>query len=78
MEIIGIDHIYVAVSDLAKSEAFYDVVMEALGFRKNRFQIEGENHVQYYNRHFGYVLRLARSRGRHDPYAPGLHHLCFR
>ena len=34
MEVIGLDHIYLAVSDFARSEAFYDRVMRALGFRK--------------------------------------------
>ena len=77
-DVIGIDHIYVTVSDIEKSERFYDVVMGVLGFRKNRFLLEGEQHVQYYNRHFGYVLRPARVSGRYDPYAPGLHHFCLR
>jgi catechol 2,3-dioxygenase-like lactoylglutathione lyase family enzyme len=58
-DVIGIDHVYVSVSDLDRSEKFYDVVMEA-------------------NRHFGYVLRPARTSRTHDPYAPGFHHLCFR
>jgi len=77
-EIIGIDHIYLAVSDLARSERFYDAVMKTLGFRKNEFQLDGERHIQYYNRHFGYVLRPARVGGPHDSYAPGLHHFCLR
>lgn len=77
-EIIGIDHIYVSVSDLARSEAFYDKVMTILGFRKNSFAIGGDAHVQYFNRHFGYVLRPAKRTLPHDPYAPGLHHLCLR
>ena len=77
-EIIGIDHIYLAVSDLARSERFYDIVMRALGFRRNEFKLEGDKHIQYYNRHFGYVLRPARSGRGHDPYSSGLHHLCFR
>ena len=77
-EIIGIDHIYVAVSDMAMSEKFYDVALGALDFRKHEFSIGGERHVQYFNRHFGYVLRPARSRGPHEPYAPGLHHFCLR
>jgi glyoxylase I family protein len=76
-EIIGVDHIYIAVSDMARSEGFYDRVMGALGFRKNQFEIGGDPHIQYYNRDFGFVLRPARG-GRHDPYDPGLHHLCLR
>lgn len=78
-EVTGIDHIYITVSDLARSQAFYDTVMcEVLGFRSNSFEIGGDRHVQYYNRHFGYVLRPARSTAAHDPYAPGLHHFCLR
>jgi glyoxylase I family protein len=78
MEVIGIDHIYISVTDMARSEAFYDAVMGELGFRKNRFTLGGDPHVQYYNRHFGYVLRPARVVQPHSPYAPGLHHLCWR
>ena len=80
-EVIGIDHIYITVTDLAKSEPFYDLVfMQTLGFRKNKFPLgdKGEPHIQYYNRHFGYVLRPARSLTSHDPYSPGLHHFCLR
>ena len=76
--VIGIDHIYITVSELERSERFYDVVMKALGFRKAHFELEGERHIQYYNRHFGYVLRPAHSSEKHDPYAPGLHHFCLR
>ncbi len=80
-EVIGLDHIYITVTDLAKSEPFYDLVfMQTLGFRKNKFPLgdRGEPHIQYYNRHFGYVLRPARSLKSHDPYSPGLHHFCLR
>jgi len=77
-EVIGIDHIYIAVADLARSEAVYDRLMPLLGFRKNTFAIGGDPHVQYYNRHFGFVLRPARAQSEHNPYAPGLHHLCLR
>lgn len=77
-EIIGIDHIYITVSNLERSEKYYDVVMKILGFRKNQFVLGGEQHIQYYNRHFGYVLRPARSVNVHDPYVPGLHHFCLR
>jgi catechol 2,3-dioxygenase-like lactoylglutathione lyase family enzyme len=63
---------------MARSEAFYDRVMPVFGFRKSRFAIDGDPHVQYYNRHFGYVLRPARLATAHDAYAPGLHHLCLR
>jgi len=78
-EVIGIDHIYITVSDPQRSEAFYDrVLLETLGFRKNRFALNDEAHVQYFNRHFGYVLRPSRHSSEHQAYAPGLHHFCFR
>jgi glyoxylase I family protein len=77
-EITGIDHIYIAVLDLRRSEQFYDPVMKILGFRKTAFDLNGEPHIQYYNRHFGYVLRPARSIFPHDPYSPGIHHFCLR
>jgi catechol 2,3-dioxygenase-like lactoylglutathione lyase family enzyme len=76
---LGIDHIYITVSDLNRSEDFYDLVLrEVLGFRKNKFILGGEPHIQYFNRHFGYVLRPARSTTLHDSYSPGLHHFCLR
>jgi catechol 2,3-dioxygenase-like lactoylglutathione lyase family enzyme len=78
-EIIGIDHIYLTVSDLDASRHFYDRVMiGALGFRKNELEVGGDPHVQYFNRHFGVVLRPARVGARHEPYSPGLHHICLR
>ena len=78
-EVLGIDHVYLTASDLGRSEAFYDLVLvSALGFRKSRLTLGGEPHLSYFNRHFGVVLRPARRASPHDPYAPGLHHLCFR
>jgi glyoxylase I family protein len=78
-EVTGIDHIYIAVSALDRSEIFYDqVLLRTLDFRKNKFMLDGEPHVHYFNRHFGYVLRPSRTPARFDSYAPGLHHLCLR
>jgi len=78
-EVIGIDHLYITVTDLARSERFYDrVMMDALAFRKNSFSIDGDPHIQYFNRHFGYVLRPARQQGAVDAYSAGLHHFCLR
>jgi catechol 2,3-dioxygenase-like lactoylglutathione lyase family enzyme len=78
IEVIGIDHIYISVSQLARSEKYYDQIMPLLGFKKNTFPNEGDLHIQYYNRHFGYVLRPARAEGTPGPLRPGLHHICFR
>jgi len=77
-EVIGIDHIYITVSDLERSAIFYDSVMKVLGFKKNKFNLNNEEHIQYFNRYFGYVIRPARSKSEHNSYAPGLHHLCMR
>jgi catechol 2,3-dioxygenase-like lactoylglutathione lyase family enzyme len=79
VEVLGIDHVYLAVRDLVRSGAFYREVMAVLGYRAARSSIGGDPHLHFYNRQFGLSLRPAR-RGtpEHDPYAPGLHHLCFR
>ena len=78
VEVIGIDHVYLTVRELARSTRFYDGVMRVLGYKKLEAPIGGDPHVHYYNRQFGFSLRPARSGGAHDPYAPGLHHFCFR
>lgn len=78
MDVIGIDHIYLAVSDFATSEAFYDAVMRALSFFKSDRPIGGERHAHYFNRILQISIRSARAAGAHDPYAPGLHHLCLQ
>ncbi|HTO68754.1 MAG TPA: VOC family protein [Myxococcota bacterium] len=78
VEVIGIDHVYVTVRDLARSRRFYDGVMRVLSYAQAESQIGGDPHVHYFNRQFGFSLRPARSSSAHDPYAPGLHHFCFR
>jgi catechol 2,3-dioxygenase-like lactoylglutathione lyase family enzyme len=78
-DVLGIDHVYFSVSDLAASERFYDrVLVDVLGHVKALAPIGGDPHVHYVNRHFSIALRPARTRGAHDSYAPGLHHFCFR
>lgn len=78
-EVTGIDHVYITVSDIQRSEIFYDkVLVDILGFRKNKFTLNDDPHIQYFNRHFGYIIRPTRTQNAHDPYAPGLHHFCFR
>ena len=78
--VVGIDHLYLTVSDLARSEAFYDIVLvDTLGFRKAEpFRLGADLHASYYNHLFGVVLRPARVIAAHDPYSPGLHHFCWR
>jgi catechol 2,3-dioxygenase-like lactoylglutathione lyase family enzyme/quercetin dioxygenase-like cupin family protein len=80
LEVLGVDHVYVTVSDVVRSEQFYDPVMAALGFKKGVRPIAGERHAHYFNRVMQYTLRPARDpSGPADAYATGaLHHLCFR
>jgi glyoxylase I family protein len=79
IEVTGVDHIYVAVSDLERSERFYDLVFKLLGFRKGTKPIAGQRHLHYFNPVTQYTIRPAKTPGAiHDPYSPGLHHLCFR
>lgn len=79
LEVLGIDHIYVAVSDLTRSTVFYDGMMKMLGFRKGTDPIGGEPHAHYFNRALQYTLRPAKlGAAAHDPLVPGLHHLCFQ
>lgn len=79
VEVIGIDHVYFAVRDLARSARFYDTVMGVLGYQRVEGPLGGDPHVHYFNRQFGVSLRPARAgTPDHDSYAPGLHHFCFR
>lgn len=78
MEVVGLDHLYLSVSDMARSEAFYDAVMQRLGFRKGDKPIAGEPHAHYFNRSLQLSIRPARGARAHDPYAPGLHHVCLQ
>lgn len=76
----GIDHLYVTVSNLDRAQAYYDRAMRALGFKKrSRPLAGGDLHVHYFNRVLQFTLRPAHTGSTaHDPYAPGLHHVCFR
>lgn len=78
MDVIGLDHVYLSVSDFARSQGFYDDVMRLLGFHKGTTPIGGEPHAHYFNRVLQLSIRPARSKAGHDPYAPGLHHLCLQ
>jgi catechol 2,3-dioxygenase-like lactoylglutathione lyase family enzyme len=78
-EVIGVDHVYLAVSDLARARGFYTAVLGALGFVHADEPIGGEPHAHYWNRALQLSIRPAHATdARHDPYAPGLHHLCFQ
>jgi glyoxylase I family protein len=77
--LMGNDHIYISVSDLKITEHFYDsVLMDILGFRKNTFELNNDSHIQYFNKHFGYVIRPAKFSEKRTNSIPGLHHFCLR
>lgn len=79
MEIIGLDHIYITVSNFKRSEAFYDLIMQRFGFRKGSKPIAGEPHAHYFNQHLQYSIRPAKGTfSAHNPYSPGIHHICFQ
>jgi glyoxylase I family protein len=78
IEVTAVDHVYVTVRSIERSEAFYDGVMRLLGFKKGTKPIAGDRHLHYFNPVTQYTIRPAKTDVAHDPYAPGLHHLCFR
>src|SRR5438552_5427134 len=77
VEVVGLDHVYLAVSDFERSESYYDTVLGLLDFRKIDAPIGGETHRHYFNKVMQISIRPAHG-GRHDPYVPGLHHLCLQ
>jgi glyoxylase I family protein len=79
VEVIGLDHIYLTVSDLARAELFYDKVFRLLDFRKGDREIAGAPHRHYFNKITQVTIRPARKGySPHDSYSPGLHHLCLQ
>jgi catechol 2,3-dioxygenase-like lactoylglutathione lyase family enzyme len=78
IEVLGLDHIYITVSEMLRSEMFYDKVMKVLGFRKVIRPIGNQPHVHYFNRCMRYTIRPAASTRSHNQNSPGLHHLCFQ
>lgn len=81
VEVMGIDHVFIDVRDLARAEAFYDKVMPVLGFRKGAVSDQASPRARYDNRHLTCWVRLRRDAdGTEGPRpAPGaMPHLCFR
>ena len=78
LAVLGVDHVYLSVTDFARSESFYDGVMAGLGFRKGDKAIAGEPHAHYFNPVLQLTIRPARSGDPFDAYRAGLHHLCLQ
>jgi catechol 2,3-dioxygenase-like lactoylglutathione lyase family enzyme len=79
VEVLGVEHIDVTVNDLARSTAFYDKVMLALGFK--RLPDNDRNNIRWANAHISFAIRPAAASERgtsHNRYRVGLHHLAFK
>ena len=76
-EVLGVEHVDLTVTDLARSARFYDEVLGALGFRR----VPHATYVGWANAHLTIGLRAASSASRQAPfdrYRVGLHHLALR
>ena len=78
VEVVGLDHLYLTVTDVAASEPWYDAVFGLLDFRKTDTAIAGAPHRHYFNSIMQVSIRQSKSAAKHDPYAPGLHHVCLQ
>jgi catechol 2,3-dioxygenase-like lactoylglutathione lyase family enzyme len=77
IEVLGVEHIDLTVNDIARSRAFYDLVLGELGFRK----YEDENYLHWSNAQMTIAIRSASDTNRgaeFDRYRVGFHHLAFR
>lgn len=74
----GVNHIDLTVSDLARSAPFYESVLGYLGYRRTNERPGGVDFDHETADGFCSIgLVEARTRARHDRYAPGLHHLAL-
>jgi len=79
VEVMGIDHVFIDVTDLGKAEAFYDKVMPILGFRKGKSSDKVSPRIRYDCRLFTYWVRLVPSAtDAAEPSRASIPHLCFR
>ena len=76
VEVLGIEHLDVTVNDLARSTAYYDKVMPALGFK--RLPDNDRNNIRWANAHLSFAIRPAAQRTEFDRYRVGFHHLAFK
>ncbi|WP_420561834.1 VOC family protein [Tepidicaulis sp.] len=79
VEVTAMDHLYLSVSDIERSMRFYDTVFGILDFRRGDMKIAGAPHYHYFNKVMQISIRPASPHApAHDPYQPGLHHLCLQ
>jgi predicted lactoylglutathione lyase len=73
-----INHLALTVSNLKKSEPFYNAILEFMGYQ----QVEkSDEFVMWWSENTGAILICAANPDSpnkvHDRYSPGLHHLAF-
>lgn len=77
IEVLALDHVDLTVRDLARSTAFYDKLLPALGMRR----VAHDEYVAWGNGHMNVGLRAAATEHRDTPFTrarAGLHHLALR
>lgn len=76
-ELLGIEHIDLTVSDLARSAKFYDAIFGELGFKRIE---QDDTQVRWANAHMSFAIRPERiaDSAAFDRYRVGLHHLAFK
>ena len=78
MEINGIAHVVLTVSDFEASVRFYEKLLPYLGMKK---VFKGEEFLYYLGGKTGVAISKCDERYRHETFVQrrvGLHHLCFR
>jgi catechol 2,3-dioxygenase-like lactoylglutathione lyase family enzyme len=78
VEVLGLEHIDLTVSDLSRSTGFYACVLEALGFRRFGHPV---GHPSWSNGKFTLTLRPVApefAAAEFNRYRVGLHHLAFK
>lgn len=81
IDVLGVEHIDVTVSDIACSTIFYDKVMAALGFRRLVDDGDDGHDVRWGNACITFAIRQAEATERgatYSRYRVGLHHLAFK
>lgn len=73
-QVLGVDHVDLAVRDLGGAIGFYATVLGALGFSR----VPHPEYVAFANAHVMIGLRQARSDDPAERFRSGLHHLALR